>query len=262
MFSIEQIDQWLEQLKNGNIKPDITIDISSIEGVANKITLLEALIYSDLDKIKLLQKVTQFIDQGCNVDVGGSNFLSPIEVAISVSKTATHDYSMTIETMLEHHKTTEKRSADFNLMKSALNSLNPNKMFEIVISHKNINVNSQSITGTHILHILSGINLYTPYLSLFFSLAKQTIINPLNKKGESPFTVALNTDNHNAITELEKIHDSMIIGQVTSPKLIVDNELVDRYDGDFWKDYPDMLKYALKTNNTHLLPDKLQNLFF
>lgn len=83
----------------------------------------------------------------------------------------------------------------------------------------------------------------------------------MNRKGLSPFAVAINSANTNALNLFKKYQDTQIIGKLEQPTYVVAYDLVDRYVGNFWNDYPEMINYAIKCGKENLLPNVITDIF-
>jgi hypothetical protein len=253
IITLTELNGWISDLEEHKITPDFMVDTEF------QTTLLDAAIrvtnVSPNEKIKLIEKL---ISLGCDVD-GVQVGCSAIETAIFWSED--NDYVDLIRLLLSHHK---KHENDLNIMKCSLGALHANIMFNLVVTNENINVNTISIDdNTHILHILSAVAYYVEHLNDILTLRPDIDVNPINKDGYSPMTVALLNTNTATILAWKQNKHAMLIGyDGKSPVHIVKYEIVDRYIGNFWKDYPAMLTYAVKSEKKFLLPEKIQNLLF
>jgi hypothetical protein len=249
VYTPEQIDEWIKKIKSGVMNPNKLVSL----GNKNSVNLLDAAISSKLTKKELLDRVEKLIELGCDVDAEG--VFTPIERAIM----QTMNYTDVVYLMLQHHKSNH---LDLEIIKTSFKSPHAEALFPVIVGSDNINTNEKTIYGDYILHIMIYEGIYNPtFVNLILDNPK-TISNPLNSEGESPLTLAINIDDSSAISALKHNIKCRIIGKVNDPKKIIHYELVDRYNGDFWKDHPDMLQYAYKFGKFDMLPPKISSLLF
>ncbi len=260
-FNKKYFDSWIEMLRTGELKPNKAI-IGSSKG---DITMLESIILSNEPVNVKFDVIKQLLDFGCDVDgvnyasLNDKNYRSPLEIALQLKDDVIN--TSILNMMLRKHNSTQE--SDFSLMITAINSYDPDSRFKLVVSNKQVDVNALNSNNQHILHILVESEHHAAFIGDLFSYAPDVHLNPLDNNGNSPFTVALNIKNYVAVRELQKRKYTMIIGNFTGAETdIIDNNLVDRYFGDFWKKYPKMLNYAYKNGKFNQLPEKLKNVFF
>ena len=247
-FTTWKIDDLLSDLKNNKISNNYMV-----AGEWSEFTLLQSVINSMHDKIDKISLLNEFIELGCNVDQYGSNGSTAISFAASNG-----DWDI-VQLLLPYHE--KGHRSDLNILESSAGSLNP-LMFENVLSTNTVDTNTTQYKGSHILHHLAEIDGFAPYIKLLWKYNTDTIPNPIHRRGYSPLTKAINSNNINCVQELIKNENTMIIGYLSNPYLVIDLEIVNRYNLDnFWDLKPDLIEYACIKNKEYLLPNEVKNIF-
>jgi len=250
-YSTDEINKLLENLKNGKQHPQ-----HMVAGDYGDITLLQAVIKSELSITNKLKMIKQFIELGCKVDQYSSSMTT---ISLAVGGAGNHDdMKPIINEMLKHH--IRGHMSDLDILHSASHSMDI-KMFEFIISHKKIDINTTRLGGSHILHRLATSDVYKNDITLLFKKRPEVLPNPIDRKGYSPLAIAINSLNSECVTALVKNENSKIMGTLLNPKLIVDWCAVNRYNGNFWQDYPEMVEYACKTGKENILPKEITDIF-
>lgn len=247
-YTKDQIDEWLIQLEKKEIKPD-----HQVPGEFGNIPLLMAVLKSNLRINDKFDRIKMFINNGCDVDEFSSS-MTPLSMA-AMGDPNQH-FSKIVKYMLSFHK--KNHISDYNILTAASKSFN-SSMFRIVLQSEMVNTNN-SRRKSHILHYLSEHDGLGDHIDDIFTFAPETIPNPINRKGYSPLTLALNNENKNAIIYMSN-NDAKIFGKLEKPQSIIDYELLDRYEGNFFEDFPDMAEYAVKSNKEYLLPKEATDIF-
>lgn len=250
-YSKVEINNWIEQLKNGDIKSDHTVD-----GEYGDISLLQAVLNTKMSVQMKYKKIKELIELGCDVDqfhLGAT----PISQAVT-SNYNEDDYKNIVNMMLQHH--TKGHMSDFNILKSCLISFD-DEMFEFVVKSNKVDTNTTRSKGTHILHALAEFPDAEHKINSLFKYAPDTHPNPINRKGFSPLAISINKQQVPNSLELLNNKNTKIIGKIEYPEVILVYEMIDRYEGNFFKDYPEMIKLALKVGKTNMLPKEATDVF-
>ena len=252
----EDFEKLIQQLKSGEIKPDYKVD-----GESKSVSLLTAALECFHSKFTGEIKenvINSLLELGCDPDqleyVGG---MTPLVMACMGGKYQ-GSFATIVKMMLVHH--TKGDLSDLNVMKAAAKSLNWD-MFSVVVKSGKVDVNATRMQGSHILHYLATEPFFSNHLDTILSEFPDLIRNPVNRKGLSPFAVAVNSLNTNALNLFKKYQDTQIIGKLEQPTYVVAYDLVDRYVGNFWNDYPEMINYAIKCGKENLLPNVITDIF-
>ena len=248
-FSKKQINDWLTQLEKGEIKPNHTVS-----GAMGDFTLLQAILKSEFPVSIKHSKLKKFIELGCDVDQFSAT-MTPISMA-AVGTSNDEDFKPLIVLMLQYHE--KGHMSDLNILRSASISLDY-EMFPFIIRQNKIDLNATR-SKTHILHYLAKDN-STFIINDLFEYAPNTLPNPINRKGFSPLSIAINELNKNGIVALSRNKNTKIIGKITAPKMVIEHELIDRYEGNFFEDFPEMTTYAFNTGKEYLLPKTATDIF-
>ncbi len=254
--TVEEYQDLIKQLENGTIKPD-----HKVEGANGPVSLLVSALERFHSKFTGEVKeniINSFLELGCDPDqlesVGG---MTPLEMACMGGKYQ-GSFAPIVKMMLAHN--TKGDLSDLNVMKAAAKSLNWD-MFSVVIKSGKVDVNATRMQGSHILHYLATEATFSNHLEAILSQFPDLTRNPVNRKGLSPFAVAINSANTNALNLFKKYQDTQIIGKIEQPTYVVAYDIVDRYVGNFWVDYPEMIDYAIKCGKEYLLPKMITDVF-
>ena len=261
-FSREEIKSFLDKLKNKEILPTHIIEKK------HKYSLLQAVMDSDLTVVGLVKYSEEFISYGCDPDYTFYGF-TPLEIAAMGN--SSWDFIPLVSLFLKNHKYGDL--SDFSILKIAVKSFD-NNMFKFIVDSGKVDVNA-FIRGRNILHYLASEHGTSNFIDLFLKKYPNTkLLNSIDKGGLSPLAIAFNTrnvyainsfisNNFNSVIANNANHFAKAIGKLTNPNTLVDRELVNLYDGNFWNDYPDMIGYAIKNDKHHLIPngDILSDIF-
>ena len=250
----EKIETFIELLKSGKINTNHTVTVSDDWGTS-KVSLLQLVLNTDIgvdDKLRYLQI---FIDLGCGVDDQISGW-TPLEMACAGTAT-TQDFKPLVGLMLKYHKIGDL--SDLNILKTAAKSLDIH-MFTFVIRSKKIDVNYIH-RDTHILHYLAVDHSYGLAIRNIIDLVPELEMNAINRHGLSPLAIAVNNGHVGCIEALKQRDDAKIIGSITNPEIVVIKEIVARYDGNFFADFPEMIEFAISINKVSMLPPMLSDIF-
>ena len=250
-FTTEQIDEWFDDLKDGVIKPD-----HLVEDNFGKLSLLHAVLMSEHSHLSKLNRIKSMINLGCDVDKY-SGHSTPISMAAQGVANGPNNLPI-VKTMLDYHQ--KGHRSDLNIMESASGSLDEG-MFEMIIKSGKVDTNVTQMKGSHILHHLVDVVDFAELISLLWKYAPDTIPNPIHRKGYSPLTKAINEGEKETILAMLENKDAKIFGNVEFPEVIIDFDMVDRYDGDFYEDFPEMVDYASRSGKEYLLPKTIRDLF-
>jgi len=249
-FTTEEIDDLLEELEEGKIKPDHLIDDQF-----GKITLLHAILMSEHSHLSKLSRLKAFINLGCDVDTY-SGHSTPISMAAGGVASGPDNIPL-VKLMLKHHK--KGHRSDLNILEAASGSLDLG-MFEEVLKTGMVDTNVTQMKGSHILHHLADNEDFAPLIDLVFKYAPDTNPNPIHRRGYSPLTHAINFDGQLNAIALKK-NGGKMIGKIGDPFTVVDLEMTGDYDGNFFDDYPDAVEYTVNNNKEHLLPKEVVDMF-
>lgn len=252
---IEMIEKFIDLLKLGKIKPDHEVKGSDDWGTTKFSLIQNVLNVDDLDVSDKKDYIKQLIDLGCDVDHQVSAFTS-LEFACAGSSNR-QDYKPIVALMLEHHKFGDL--SDMNILKTSAKSLDLD-MLEFVVRSGKVDINTIS-KGNHILHYLADDQSFNVAISTIVDIAPDVKVNEISRHGYSPLTIAVNKGNHGCIIALKKREDAKLIGMITMPQVVVARDIVSRYDGNFFSDFPAMVEYAISVNKTDLLPQELTDIF-
>lgn len=251
----DQIEKFIDLLNTGKIKPDHTVNGSDDWGTS-KFSLLQFVLNADtLSVEEKYNYIKRLIALGCDVDQMVSNW-TPLEMVCSGS--SSQDYIPIALLMLRSHKFGDL--SELNVLKSAAKSLNRG-MFELLIDSGKINMNATALRGTHILHYLAEEPTFSGAIGTLIIKVPDLEVNPVNRHGFSPLTIAINKENVAGIGMLKGRPDTKIIGKVHKPELVVDHGLASRYDGNFFGDFPQMIEYAIEMKKEYLLPKEIADIF-
>ena len=249
-YSKVDINKWIEELKNGKIKPD-----HMVEGEYGDISLLDATLHVKMSVQMKYNKIKELLELGCDVD--HFNMAStPISSAV-MSNYNEDDYKNIVLLMLQYHK--KGHISDYNILKSCINSFDES-MFEFVVKSEKVDTNVTR-AKTHILHALSEHPSADHMIHSLFEHAPDTEPNPINRKGLSPFTLSINKKSVPCSLALFQHKDTKLIGKLEYPDVVLVYEMVDRYDGNFFNDYPEMVQLAIKVGKTNMLPKVATDVF-
>ena len=247
-FTKNEIYNLLSRLEENKISPD-----TRVEGTHNSITLLHAVLSADLTRQETLELIKKFINLGCNVDTYADD-TTPITKALN------NDHIESASYMLNFH--TFGHPSDLDILKNLSSTYNKQIFTEFLRSGK-IDTNVTKYKGSHILHYLADTERFAPLIEILLAFAPKTQPNPIDRHGDSPLTIALNTNALNCVKALTENPNSKIIGYLANPTTVIDTETVDRYVGDFWKDFEKagILEYSIKNNKEHLIPAVIRDVF-
>lgn len=245
IFQEWKIKELLDDLKQGKIKPDqlVSNDFSDV-------TLLQALINSETFPNKL-DLAEEFISLGCDPDQYGDRSTA-ISYAVQTGRKGF------VNVLLKYHKKGDR--SDLDILQTAAGSMDPNLFGNIIFSDK-IDINIRRYDGKHILHVLAEEDDYSRHIETIFAIKKDVIVNPKNRKGLSPLTLALNAGNFSSALELSKNPNSELLGNLVNFKGLIDLEIVDKFEGDFWNQEPGLIEYAVEEKKEHLLPNSVKDIF-
>lgn len=249
--NMDLVDSWIKMLKNDELSPDRVIKNKDGLGVS----ILEAVLDMDIGYVFLLKKIKVLVGLGCNVDFSPTGS-SPLEMALIKDV----DLAV-IKFMLDKHESSKK---DVNVLQAALKSSNSVELFKLCLQHKNIDPYSIKNSGSNILHYMSEEDHFANYIKILFDLIPDFDVNSINNVGMSALSVAVSKINYPAIEILKNIKSAKLLGDMVyigSPMTLIDCDIVDRYDGDFWKDYPEFIDYALSKEKAYLIPE-INELFY
>lgn len=255
-YSKEEVYSWMEQLRSGEITPEHTI-----EEQYGDLLLLQAIQKSELNLVDLISIANEMISLGCDVDRVNGVF-TPLSMAVYGSDEPWKSKEL-VSLMLKYHKFGDL--SDLSILQNAARSLSPN-MFHMVVASGKVDTNATR-RETHILHYLTEEQNMWPLIPGLFKIAPHTKPNPINRKGYSPLALAFNNPSTPvpmsivASTLLQTRNDFIIIGKLTQPIRVINYDVVDRYQGNFWEDYPETIKYAVNNNKGHLLPKEVTDIF-
>lgn len=251
----EAIEKFIDLLKQGKIKPDHSVKGSDDWGTS-RLSLLQYVINCDYVSVsEKIGYIKTMISLGCDVDQMVSNW-SPLEMAVSGG--SDDGYIEMATELLKHHKFGDL--TDLNILKSAAKSITIG-MFELVIDSKKVDINATRLHGSHILHYLAEESSFASSIGIIIIRAPEIEVNPINRHGFSPLAIAINKENVSGMKMLKGHKDAKIIGKLHEPELVVAYDLVDRYDGNFFGDFPKMIEFAIKMGRTHLIPKEVSDIF-
>lgn len=251
-YSKSHIVRWIEKIKKGEMKPD-----QLVAGNYSDITMLQAVVMTKMSPQMKHKLCKQLISLGCNVDQFASGSTAISNAVISNANE--DDFKNIVMLMLQHHE--KGHMSDYNILKSCLLSFD-DEMFEFIVKSGKIDTNVTRNRGTHILHALAEDQFSANHIYSIFTNAPETIPNPINKKGLSPLAIAINKTNSDGAIALWKNTETKIMGKLEKPEIVIAYDMVDRYHGNFFKDYPEMIEYAIKTNKTKMLPSEIDIFLF
>lgn len=250
-FTTEYIDDLLDQLEKGKIEAD-----SYVDAEFGQQTLLQAILNSEHSQTSKINRLKTFMTFGCSPDQYGSSMTAISMAAQGVANGPTNHPIVTL--LLDHHE--KGHRSDLDILKAASGSLDKD-MFETVLKSGKVDTNTTQMKGSHILHHLADNDDFAPLIDLIWKYAPDTNPNPIHRKGYSPLTHALNYDAWDCAKAIAKNPDAKIIGTLSDSINAVENEVVDRYDGDFWGDFPEATAFATENGKGHLLPQTVQDIF-
>lgn len=249
-FTPGQVEMFFNSLIDGEIKPDHLVDVTF-----GKQTLLQMVLNSDL-KYNMKEKyIKLFIEKGCDVDVY-SNHSTPISMAAEGVANGPTNIEI-VKYMLKSHE--KGHRSDLDILKAASGSLDKD-MFEEILKTGKVDTNITQMKGSHILHHLADVEGFDILIKILFELAKDTEINPIDRHGMSPLTLAINAGMEKNALQLA-IAGGKIIGKISNPLAIIDWGMVKYYVGDFFSDFPSMVSYASDNGHDDQLPKSLRELF-
>jgi len=249
-FTAEQVDYWIKELRNGKIKPD-----HLVESEFSKLSLLQAVLNSELSHDSKLNRIKSMIELGCDVDSYSAS-MTPISMAAQGVANGPNNIDI-VKYMLKSHL--KGHRSDLDIMKAASGSLDK-LMFRNVIRSGKIDSNVTQMRGSHILHHLADVNDFDKHIEDLFKYIPETNPNPIHRNGYSPLTLALNNGNERCAFQLS-LNGGKIIGKLEDPELVVELGMVDTYEGNFFDDFPEMIDFAANNGHEDQLPKTITDLF-
>lgn len=251
-YTKNDVNIWIDNINNGTMKPN-----QLVPGTYSDVTMLQALLQIKIPVQIKYKLVKQLIDLGCSVDQFASGS-TPLAQAC-IGNANEDDYKNIVLMMLQHHE--KGHMSDYRILKSCTISFD-DQMFNTVLKSQKVDTNVTINRGTHILHTLAedgylAYNLYT-----IFKDSPETIPNPINRHGLSPLAIAINKVNSDGAMALWRNKETKIIGKIERPDIVVAYDMIDRYDGNFFIDFPDMIEYIIKKGKTNMLPKELDIFLF
>lgn len=246
LFHEWKILELLDELKKGEITPDYMVS-----GEWTNYTILQALINSETFANRLVI-AQEFIDLGCDPDQYGAGSGTAISLA------ASNGSWQFVEFLLDFHK--KGHSSDLNILRSAASSIYSDTFKKILLTKK-VDVNTTQLNGKHILHHLVFDNTAYENIKILWERSPEIVVNPIDKKGQSPLTISLNNNYLEVAKALAENKESLILGKLTNSHGVIDLEIIDRFNGDFWSLPDNPTQYALDVKKDYLLPDTVKDIF-
>lgn len=244
-----KLRKYIEQLENGEISPNLTFKEDGKE-----ITHLEwALDHSVKPEI-----IKKMVNSGCDVDFPIASYVAYWTPLMTALRNSHHGFGL-IEFLLKKHKPSKN---DFHLVYQCMSS----KYYTEILKSNNINFNASNEKGETALHKFSMHDgsqfVLEKIIQSRFSVKDKIIaakdkfdFNIVDNNGLSPLALAINNSCHNIIPLFIETN-ALIYGKIKNPTHLVDYDLVERYQGDFLKDYPEVVYYAREHNMMQTLFSK------
>lgn len=264
-FTKEVADKILTGLKSGRIKPSHKTKKDNYEYLP-----LEVIISTDYDVSTILKMAQEAIDLGCHPDDYAAKFSQTAIITVIdnlVYETlveSSQKYSEVLDLFLKYH--TKGHDSDFFILKYSALSI---EIFNIILLSGKVDVEATKNDNYIVSELAKLDNTSAAAIDLLFKYFPNINPNKLDRHGKSPLNVAIHqaiaksTIKTNTVNALLKNENAKIIGPIDVPVLnaIINHDLIDRYDGNFFGDYPDTIEMVVSMGKNYLIPKDIRDIF-
>lgn len=249
----------LKKLQNHEIDQHYFVSTYDFEDMIFTKDLLGLVLSCDFTQNEMTDIAYKFISLGVSPDKLDPRDQTPLSIAVS----GKFENTALLNLLLKYH--TKGHESDYIIVRQLIDNFEDKTMLERVLSSGKININITQ-RGRHILHYLCDDTYVSSEMvkrcsEIIFRLCPEITINATTLMGLSPLSLAITKKNRPAVQALLKHEYSRIIGGTISPQTIIDFDAISGYNGNFWKDYPQMITYAVETNKLSSLPKILSDIF-